>query len=536
MKTLLDIINEAKIDDEYNKYWSMIEQDVFDKIALADPKTTSDDDGIKGIGFVAKQLLLPKYRDGDKDFVNDLDAVKAAITKYELNPGQYAKLPSFKTVADFIAYMENPDSVTIEEPVKEPDAITKIYDEYYSDINRQDFDKIIAMDPKTTDKGIGEIAKNILLINYRKKEDILSKEKQIFDVCKEYYDIKDQLPIDKQQLTSYDSTQDFIKYITEGPESSLVAALKADQTVDPKTKRMVKDDFKVIASTRDYDILEPLSHRAAVAISGGYQSNNGMHWCTGWEPSGTSENDSYWINYTNNGGRLICFMHKTRYRGTANRPVNWQVQIRGNSIAEFLNGHDSADYPGNNKDERFKNFLFAHIDIFKAIKDKDPFNKIKLIIDLETELKYSNEPFIVDSMKKVALLETTSLSKVCPEIIFKIEKIPVGLCASFLALAKITFEEGLKEIGDQAFMNCPLLKSLIFPESLEIIGKEAFQNCLELKGAIRIPDNVKEIRTRAFAQNKCKLKVNKNRTNKIKFDSIDTEWVKTHVQTITFNK
>ena len=228
-------------------------------------------------------------------------------------------------------------------------------------------------------------------------------------------------------------------------------------------------------------------------------------------------------------------MHKARYRGSANRIVNWQIQIRDNQIGEFLNGDDRADYPGATKAERFKNFLRAHTDIFNAIKNKEPFNSLIVITELEAEIKYVTEPFIVDSVKAVAELEASNLANICREVIFDIPKIPVGICASFISLNKITFKEGVKEIGDQAFMNCATLKTLVFPESLEIIGKEAFQNCLELKGSIRIPDNVKEIRTRAFSQDKCKLKVNKDRKIKIKFDELDREWVSTHVQTITIN-
>ena len=126
--------------------------------------------------------------------------------------------------------------------------------------------------------------------------------------------------------------------------------------------------------------------------------------------------------------------------------------------------------------------------------------------EIELASKYAREPFVVDSIEKASLLIVSNLENVCNEIIFKIDKIPTGICANFLALKKVTFEEGVVEIGAQAFMNCVKLKNLELPESLEIIGKQAFMNCLLLTGAIRIPDNVREIRTKAFARNKCKLK------------------------------
>lgn len=535
MKTFLDILNEAKIDSEYQKNWSMIDRDIFEKIVMADPRTLTDAEGIRVIGFVAKQLLLPKYKDGEKDFIDNLEDVTKAIAKYQISPGNYIKLNNFKSVSDFVAYMEDPENATVNNSINEVDPITEIYNKYYTDIKREDFDKIISLDPKTSDKSIGEVAKNLLLISFRKNENILQNENEIKDACDFYYKNKNKMPTEKQQLTSYKSVQEFIDYIKKGPESTLVAALKKDTTVDPKTQRMVKDDFRLVGSSLDYDILEPLSHRAAVAIGGGWNATNGMHWCTGWEPSSGGENDKYWNDYTANGGRLFCFMHKTRYRGTENRVVNWQIQVRNNQITEFLNGQDSADYPGANTTERFKNFLYAHLDILDAIKTKEPFTDIIVVQEAAAEVKFASEPLLVDRIEKCATLELGNVSKIIKEIIFDIPKIPAGICASFLALNSVTFKEGVKEIGSQAFMNCPTLKTLVFPESLEIIGKEAFQNCLELKGSIRIPDNVTEIRTRAFGQDKCKLKINKNRSKKIKFDNVDKDWVITHVQSITVN-
>lgn len=532
MKTLFDLIYESKADDEYNKSWSTIDREIFNTIVRIDPKTTITNNEINTIGFVAKQLLLPKYKEGEVEFLNDIEAVKAAITKYQASPGNYAKLPLYKTVAEFVKHVNDPTSVDIQEtPVIDP--ITKIYNEYYSDIDREDFDKIIAMDPKTTAEVIGEIAKNLLLASYRKKENILDKTEDITDACKIYYRDKNKIPVERQQLTAYASVDDFINFITSNQESTLVASLKNNSQIDPKTNTSAKDSFRLVASTLDYDILEPLSSTAAIAIGGGYTSSNGMKWCTGWE-----ENRSYWKRYTENGGRLFCFMHKQHYRGYSNRVYNWQIQVIDDQVQEFLNGHDSSDYQGKDVEERFKNFLYAHIDIYNAIKNKEPFNTLPLFRELkmETEVLFSGT-FVVDSMLKVSLLETTDrLSKSCEEIIISIPKIPAALCADFLVLKKVTFQEGVKEIGDQAFMNCTKLENIIFPNSLEIIKKEAFQNCLSLKGAIRIPDNVTEIRTAAFGRGSCKLKLNRDRKNKIKFDARDKDWVSTHVQLITIDR
>ena len=76
------------------------------------------------------------------------------------------------------------------------------------------------------------------------------------------------------------------------------------------------------------------------------------------------------------------------------------------------------------------------------------------------------------------------------------------------------------------------MRTLEFPESLEIIGREAFSGCSGLKGSIRIPNNVTQIKDRAFAGDSCKLKIDMNRQTKIQFASSDKDWVVTHVQAI----
>ncbi|MCK9470186.1 MAG: leucine-rich repeat protein [Bacilli bacterium] len=531
MITLLDILNEAKIDDEYNRNWSMIDRETFDAIVKTDPKTTYSGDEVRSMGFVTKQLILPKYRDGEKDFMSDLNRLEKALEKFYSNIAKYPKVTSYRSVADFITYVENPDTAQVDLDDKEVDPITQIYDKYYTDISREDFDAIISLDEKTTKTSIGEIAKNLLLGAYRKKENILNNKQEVAKACKNYYEIKNTLPKEKQQLTSYKSVAEFVDYMSSGPESNLVTELKENEEIDEETGFAVKDSFKLIGSTLEYDIIEPLSHAASVAISGGRSTSNNMKWCTG-DP----DSDMYWRRYTNGRGRLFCFMHKTKNRGSQNRTFNWQVQIRNNSVLEFLDGNDDRTFPGDSAEESFKNFLTAHLDIFNAIKNKDPFDKLAVIKEVELASKYAKEPFVVDSIEKASLLIVSNLENVCNEVIFKINKIPSSICANFIALEKVTFEEGVVEIGAQAFINCVKLKDLKLPESLEIIGKQAFMNCLQLTGSIRIPDNVKEIRTRAFARNKCKLKINRARASKIKFDIIDKDWISSHVQLITVNQ
>ena len=62
---------------------------------------------------------------------------------------------------------------------------------------------------------------------------------------------------------------------------------------------------------------------------------------------------------------------------------------------------------------------------------------------------------------------------------------------------KIIVEEGIEELGLQAFSDCYSLKNISLPKSIEHIGKDAFYMCKALK-YINIPSEVKKIDSYAF--------------------------------------
>ena len=154
-------------------------------------------------------------------------------------------------------------------------------------------------------------------------------------------------------------------------------------------------------------------------------------------------------------------------------------------------------------------------------------------------LRYANEPLEINSRNDFSKLvrdkeNVVALRSCAKEIhITNVDEIPFGFFANFVVLESLTLGEGLRRISGQAFKNCSNLKTVVFPESLEYIGAEAFAGCSKLKGSIKIPDNVKEIEERAFAETHCRLKINKARTTKLKMSKKDMDWIKTHVQSIT---
>lgn len=64
-------------------------------------------------------------------------------------------------------------------------------------------------------------------------------------------------------------------------------------------------------------------------------------------------------------------------------------------------------------------------------------------------------------------------------------------------LSSVTLSNGLTEIGDEMFQNCPNLTSISIPNSVEKIGENAFRNCQKLT-SVNIPSSVKELANMAF--------------------------------------
>lgn len=72
-----------------------------------------------------------------------------------------------------------------------------------------------------------------------------------------------------------------------------------------------------------------------------------------------------------------------------------------------------------------------------------------------------------------------------------------GFFGGCSALTSVTIGNGVKIIGDRAFFNCSLLKSIIIPDSVTSIGRYAFQFCAALD-SVTIGNGVKSIGLGAF--------------------------------------
>ena len=137
-----------------------------------DPQTSIERNNI---GPTAKQLLLPRYLSGEVAFVENSNEVKNAIDTFIKNRNNYEvkNVALYPSVDIFVKHINDPENnpiETTEVEVKQESKLDKIYNQYYSDIDKDTFLYIISLDPSTNiEKGnVGNYAKNLLLRLYKK--------------------------------------------------------------------------------------------------------------------------------------------------------------------------------------------------------------------------------------------------------------------------------------------------------------------------------------------------------------------------------
>lgn len=545
-KTLLEYFNsalyESRADDEYNKSFSAIDREIFDKICLMDPKTQRAGDEVINIGFGAKQLLLVKYLAGEVDLVDKASEITAALNNYYPNIKNYPKFPEFESVAAFLQFMENPVEI-MDAPNKSADKgnkILDIYNKYYSDIDKDIFDQIIALDPQTTENKIGDIAKNLLLRCYKKGEvNFLKNPESVTAAIERYIEFKNTYEQDKQNLNSYASVADFISYI---PQAPAITALAGD-----RYEPIAGQDYEHIASSKDYDIFKLITFRGSERLAHARGGEN--VWCTAGGSTGTnygasqdhSRSTSYWRDYKSRGD-LYMFLHKTE---PTDRTKNWNMSYdnRAHKVYHFLDGNNHGPYGASDElagiHRNWETFLLANPDVISALagcSDENLKNDI-VVRKLALSVSYSKKPYVVsdnDSLLEY-IKNKVAYSAVVKELIIKnIDEIPSGFAANSITLEKVAIGPGVKRIGVQAFKNCPNLASINqdLPDTLEVIEAEAFMSCRSLKGSIHVPESLTSIKLRAFDGTRCRLKIDVNRKTPIKFNSADRDWVNAHVMSI----
>jgi len=494
------------VTKDYEKHYNSIPYETFIEILKLDPQTKFVNNEPDKIGPNASGLLLQRYMKGDTEFLNYGEEVYNAIDAFIKNRASYPikNIREFQnnTVREFINYVENPESLNLNTQNK-TDKLTQIYDKYYSSIDRETFNKILKMDPKTNiEKGlIGDVAKNLLLPKYLAGEtDFINLENQIERAIEDFEEFKSSYPQDKRSISNFESVSDFVNYVLAGPKSNLVLELENDERVDSQTNLKVKDSFKLLGSTKNYDVIEVWSHLANnVVIGGSGEGTSGyLSWCTGY-------GISFFNNY-HSRGRLICFIHKTERK---NKAINYQLNISstGENL-EFLNGFDSNPISSNSnslynrKDEFLKSVLLKEPDLIPiVIADKDLCKNI-MVKDLNDLLSGSSNigTLEFESIEDINKIKASGLTQLVRKVVIKdgVTNIPDGAFENFSSIKEIQFADSVTRIGIRSFAGCSDLRKLILPKNLEIIEIGAFMNCSNLKGSVALPITIKYIGHLAF--------------------------------------
>ena len=217
---------------------------------------------------------------------------------------------------------------------------------------------------------------------------------------------------------------------------------------------------------------------------------------------------------------------------------NIAINVQSGRAQECRNGNN--DCPGNDHPAFLTNILVQDPELAaNAAQSSDPLiRSCPSVINAYEIIRYASEPLIIENSSdfKTVVKNYDALKNCAKEIeIRNVQEIPFGMFSDFIVLQKLTLGEGIIKIGGQAFKGCTALPTVIFPETLEVIDKDAFSGCIKLKGAIKLPDSVKQIGRGAFTGTHCKLKINRDRTTKLKMDKADMDWIKSHVQSIQVN-
>lgn len=530
----MEILLEGKrIDSEYEKDWKEIDRDTFDQIISLDPTTNIDADRI---GPSAKQLLLPSYINGETDFLNKKDEVTQCLSTYTKNRGQYPQplrnIANFPSVSDFIDYIlngdesefaKNHDLTSYEKSNQKEDKISAIYNKYYKDkLDRETFDKIISLDAETNDSAIGSVAKNLLLPKFISGENFLDDSEKVAQAIEAFEKDKSTYPADKRDVAKYESVKDFVTFVISGPESNFVTYLK---------EHLTDKQIKFLASTRTYDIIQPLCYEAAWRIVGKKSASDpkyDLQWCTGYYTS-----SHYWDTYSGYGP-IVCFIWKNDPKNK-DKCFQGNINKRSHEMSMFLNGHD-RNPSGKSDAEYFESFLWANLDVLNAIKDLEVFKDNPSVIKCVRKLDAIQKTVEIRSTDDIDQLDIDDIKQVVPEVVIHLEKVPPVCFADCSGLKRVVFAEEVKKIGVQSFLNCIGLKEIVLPQGLEEIGAEAFAGCSSLTRTIKLPDSLTKIGREAFRGTHVTLSVNKARTQPLHVSLQDKSWYASHMKGINMQE
>ena len=243
----------------------------------------------------------------------------------------------------------------------------EIYNSYYTDIDREEFNQIVMSDPqsKINDNGIQRIGKYAkLLINlYRKK----TLKLEDLPRAKEYleYVYKHSISLDANKIKSLNDLYDVVKQYYVKDTTNLNDIITS---LDEK-------EYRKVFQSEKWTIFVPLTEKASC-----YLGVN-TEWCTTWGPQSLNpkhqDRGSMFARYGSQGTLYILIdntdvNHKYQFHFESKQYMD--KEDKRIDISNFLNENEDVKYfffPSLNSDVEDENIINSQIDRMNALDDDD---------------------------------------------------------------------------------------------------------------------------------------------------------------------
>ena len=380
----------------------------------------------------------------------------------------------------------------------------EIYTKYYSDVPREEFDKIIALDPtyNKEQNRMGDFGKWLLAIH--KKGADLSDEQELKDQLLIFKRNKNKLSPEQKDIFRLKSLEDLIE-LNDAVEKANKSELQTKAEQHPGANFICKSD--------KWEVYEPTTYDASKWLRG-----DDAVWCTG------RHDDTYhWKDYTKDGGRLFIFINMDKENANE-KTVKYQVAVtKDNRVREFRDArNNSADFA-----------LFINDDgLFKALSNTD----IAKTPEYKAVAEFKENKGVITYSKLMAIKysggSVSSLYKLLSQEV-KVIIVNDGIsyisvdAFSGMGVQKIKLPDSIRQIGERAFADCKNLKEIKIPPKVTTIPKQCFSGCQSLKTA-EFGVNVIEFKQEAFAETPDDLKLI-TPTHRMRIPMSEKGWYEKHI-------
>jgi hypothetical protein len=426
------------------------------------------------------------------------------------------------------------------------ESLDSSYDFYKDKLSREQFDKLIALDPtfEVLADRVGTYGKWIIktFLKGDLKEEDFPRTTEILD---DYHNRKRYITTPNgKDIGSY-------KNLDEIRAALDTIELTVNQREKLRRKQKQHADLgeqaEFLFETDKWEVWHPKTYPAAMKLGAG------SSWCTA---SSGDRGERYFHDYTdrwtsyyssNRGeecGELFVFNNKK------DRNEKYQLQV-----VKKTDGSLKSNY--------FMNINDSPYDFLSFLIEED------LIDELE-KTRIGSMPIINDARNVINQLKSSSISvkrlgdinhretyilgssgsekiKLDSDVIkkYKIKQLNIlgpsegakterGYLTKFdFEVVKFALDYDIKEIPESLFKDCKKLKTVVLPNSIEIIREDAFKNCVNL-GELFLPDSLKYISLGAFenCRNVALVMNKRDKKNPLRVTREDSQVIKNRLRVI----